>query len=124
MKRTILHALAWLILIGGFVGAYFSYNYHEGIKAGNEAVDLLRDGKLREAMTMASRAIDMRPGDDLGYYVRGAARFRLIAEQDTKESLDECKKDLNRALELTQNEKVMQLCNEFLKLIEQLQSTS
>ena len=64
----------------------------------------------------------MRPNDGLGYYVRGVARLRLITEKHAKESLDDCKNDLKRALELTQNETVKKFSNQHLKIIEELQS--
>lgn len=124
MKRKLLHILSWVILVAGLIGAYFSYRYHEGINAGNEAVDLLKEGKLEEAIAKADRAIDLRPDDGLGYYVRGAAKFRLIAEQNAQGSLIDCKKDLERALALTQHDSVRKFCNDILMMIEVMQSSS
>jgi len=122
-KRQLLHILSWTILFAGIAGGYLSYRYRQGVNAGNYAASLLGAGKLDEAIEYATKAIELRPDDGLGYYVRGVARFRLITEKHAKESLDDCKNDLKRALELTQNETVMKFSNQHLKIIEELQSS-
>lgn len=122
-KRQLLHILSWTILFAGIAGGYLSYRYRQGVNAGNYAASLLGAGKLDQAIEYATKAIEMRPNDGLGYYVRGVARLRLITEKHAKESLDDCKNDLKRALELTQNETVKKFSNQHLKIIAELQSS-